>query len=204
KMAIDHFGKRYAFQKGHTDWNFNIMFDGQPQVAKMAAAYAGAIDHPGLYPPIPAERLHMTVLRVGFTTEYTDAEMAAVTGLLRPKLAGMEMPELVLGPWWIWGGPVLHVTPEGPLIKVFDAILKSIEEIVGKKRTPKPQRFIPHVTLAYCKDYDDEIGLHASLSKTDVEPARFRADKLSMIKQWPSLPVYKWDVVEDIPIGQAR
>jgi 2'-5' RNA ligase len=202
-MAIDHFKKRYAFQEGRSDWNFNILFEGQPQVAKMAAGYADAIDHPGLYPPIPAQWLHMTVLRAGYTTDFTDDEMSAVAAALKPEFAAMKTPELVLGPWWIWGGPVLHVTPEGPMLEIFDAILKAMEGVVGKKRAPKPQRFIPHVTLAYCRDYDDEQGLHARLSRTDVEPAAFRADKLSLIKQWPTPPFYSWDVVEDIPIGHG-
>jgi hypothetical protein len=49
-MATDHF-KAYAHLDGAIDWNFNILFDGQPQVARMAEAYAESIRHPGLYRP---------------------------------------------------------------------------------------------------------------------------------------------------------
>lgn len=73
-MSTDHFQK-HNYQAGKVDWNFNLIFDDQPQVAAMVSQYAKPLDQPGLYPPVPAKWLHATILRVGTTDEYTKAEM---------------------------------------------------------------------------------------------------------------------------------
>ena len=77
-MAIDHF-KKHAYQTNKVDWNFNILFNDQPQVAQTAKMYVQALSHPGLYPPIPAKWLHATILRIGLVDDYTKDELLAVT-----------------------------------------------------------------------------------------------------------------------------
>lgn len=201
-VARDHF-RRHAYQDGHVDWNFNVLFNDQPEIARMAKAYAPYIRHPGLYPPVPGEWLHMTVLRAGYTTEYTDAEMAAVAGILETRLKSMKTPGMTLGPWRIWkgGGPVLRVVPEDPMIDIFNAILASMKKVVGSSRTPKPPDFIPHVTLAYNRDYDRPGELRDLLMASSIEPVRFKVGALSLIKQEQTPPFYRWHIVRDIPVG---
>lgn len=203
-MAVDHF-KRHPHPDGSVDWNFNILLGGQPQVDEMAREYGKAFDHPGLYPPIPVQWLHMTILRVGYTTEYTDAEMMAVAGQLKPNLAAMRVPELILGPWMIWSGnPVLIVTPWDSVEPIFNAVMSAMTNVVGKKRQPHPERFIPHVALAYNRDYDQEKEVHQKLWEYPVDPVSFRARNLSMIKQKQEPSYYSWEIVKDIPIGQVE
>lgn len=202
-MATDHF-KKHSYQKGSIDWNFNILFDDQPQVGKAAKKFAQALDHPGLHAPIPVQWLHMTILRVGYTTDYTDAEMAEVAKRLAPKLEAMNMPELVFGSWIIFGGtPNLIAAPWDKLEAVFAAVMDTMKEVAGAKRCPSPERFIPHMALAYGGDYDTETKLVQRLWEAKFKLAPFRANKLSMIKQQQAPPYYRWDVIEEIPIGQS-
>ncbi len=200
-MSTDHFQK-HDYQAGKIDWNFNIVFDDQPQVAAMVEKYAKLLDHPGLYPPIPSQWLHSTILRVGTTEEYTEEEMRAVAEALKPKLAGLQLPELKLGPWWMWGStPVLHMAPEDPIDELFELIMAEIEKVVGKNRMPQPTRFIPHVTLAYTRTTDKAIEVYEKLLANPIPPVTFKASRMPLIKQQVIDHVYQWEVVEDLQLG---
>ncbi|MFI5271026.1 MAG: 2'-5' RNA ligase family protein [Candidatus Saccharimonadales bacterium] len=203
-MAIDHFIKHKA-QVGRTDWNFNILFNDQPQVAELVSKYAPLLQHPGLHKPVPDEWLHATVLRVGFLEEFTEAEMLAVVAKLEPKFAIMQMPKLMLGQWWLWGGnPCLHFTPDDPLKGVYDCLIEAVVAVVGEDRWQNQwsDRFMPHITLAYSKTYDDEIGLYKQLQSKSLEGVEIRANNFSLIKQQIVDDYYAWEVVKDLPIGQ--
>lgn len=137
-MAVDHFIK-HEYSRKRTDWNFNILFDDQPQVAKFSSKYNPIIKHPGLYEAVPSRWLHATVLRVGFIEEFSEAEMLAVAEILKQKLVKIKMPELTLGQrWWLWnGGPVLSITPKKELQAVFKAVLSALVEVIGRDRLPE-------------------------------------------------------------------
>lgn len=200
-MAEDHFIK-HPHPPGEEDWNFNVVFNDQPQVAEMVAKYAKLLDHRGLYPPIPGEWLHATILRVGTTDEYTEAEMMQVAQALEPKLAAMKLPEFQLGLWWMWGGtPVLHIAPEDPLETVFDLIMAEIKKVVGGARMPRPTRFIPHVTLAYTLKHDQADEIYKKLVENPIPPVAFTVTHMPLIKQRIVDAHYEWDVVKNLKIG---
>lgn len=201
-MAIDHF-IRHKDARNRTDWNFNILFDGQPQVAAYAEQYGSLLNHKGLYEPIPGKWLHCTVLRVGFLEDFTDAEMLEAARRVETKLADMQMPEFLLGQWWIWGGnPCVHFTPEGPLVDVFDALVDELKGVLGEGRLAVPLKFTPHITLAYSRTYSDEAGLFRQLESKQVKAVVVRAKSISLIKQRVTNNYYTWEKVRDIPIGQ--
>ena len=203
-MALEHFEK-HSYQKGKVDWNFNILFDDQPQIVQIAKEYAKLLTHPVLYPSIPTQWLHATVLLVGTTDEYSEAEMLQVAEKLTPELAKLSLHEFLLGPWWIWSGnPVLHITPEGPLVELFNLTLSTVKEVVGEKRTPKPSRFIPHITLAYSPTYDGEKEVHSQLSTKHIKPVKFRVSKLSLVKQRQASSYYDWKVIKELKTETTR
>lgn len=203
-MATDHF-KAHSYQKGRADWNFNILVGKQPDVQRMANEYAPTLlAQAGLYGPVPADWLHMTILRIGLTDEFSEEEMLRVVGILAPKLANIQLSELAFDSWWQWGGNIVfHISPHEELASIYKAVVTSVEEVVGKDRTvltPHGQ-FIPHVTLAYTKDRHDELATNEALSKTRVIPARFRAPAVALIRQWPVDGHYEWEVVREMPVG---
>lgn len=202
-MAVNHF-KKWGFQTNRVDWNFNILFNDQPQVVELARQYGPLIKHLGLHKPVPGQWLHATVLRVGFLEDFTDAEMLAVAEDLKPKLAAMKIPQLMLGQWWLWnGGPVLHITPDLQLQEMFGFLLDSLTKVVGRDRLPTKPQFIPHITLAYPKTYDDELDLYRQLQSHPIEGTEIRAKRLSLIKQHIEDDYYAWEIMKDIPIGQV-
>jgi 2'-5' RNA ligase len=205
-VARDHFGA-HSYQANRVDWNFNVTFDGSSDVARMVADYSNVVSHPGLYAPVPSEWIHSTILRVGFVSDFTENEMLATSRLLSAELSDLHLPEFVCDSWWLWGGNVvLHLTPEENLTTLYTALLDCLRRVVGPDRTPVSSRgsFIPHITLAYTRTHDQETEIHDQLSKTNVIPARFSIDTVSLLRQWPTNGHYEWDVVEQIPISTAR
>jgi 2'-5' RNA ligase len=202
-MAIDHFEKHF-YQKDRVDWNFNVLFDGQPDVARMAEEYAPVLDNPGLYKPIPSQWLHSTILRVGFVEDYTENEMLEVADKLQEQLANLKLPEFFFDSWWLWGGSVvLHISPDSEFNKIYKAVIGSLREVVGEARTTKSphESFIAHTALVYSKTYSEEKEVHDKLLANPIKPASFNATSISLIKQWPIDGHYEWDVIRNIPIG---
>lgn len=204
-MAKDHF-KKHAYQKDRIDWNFNILVGLQPDVARMASEYVETLSQlDGLYDPIPPEWLHMTVLRVGLTDDYTNEEMQKVADALTPKLTKLNLPELTFDSWWQWGGNIVfHISPDETLTAVYDAVIEALKEIVGEDRTTHTPhgQFLSHVSFAYTKDHQNEVSNGKILSNIAIAPATFRAPALSMIKQWSKNGHYEWEIIRDLPIGQ--
>ncbi len=180
-------------------------FNDQPQVAAYAAQYRGLLDHPGLHQPVPGPWLHATVLRIGFIEDFNQDEMLEVAARLEPKLAAMHMPDFLLGQWWIWGGnPCVHFTPEGPLNELFGIVVNELSAAFDKDRLPQALTFTPHITLAYSKTYNDEIGLFNQLQTKGIDAAPVQVNSLSLVKQRVIDDYYTWDLVKEIPVGQRR
>ena len=202
-MAKDHFETHY-YQKDKVDWNFNILFTNQRDVKLMADEYAPILQHPGLYDPIPSQWLHSTILRVGLTDDFTEAEMLMVADRLAPKLARLDLPEFIFDSWWLWGGNVvLHITPSDRYSQIYDCAIEALRNVVGDERTLKSPygSFIPRVALAYSRNYHQERQINDQLTKNPVLPASFQATNLSLIRQWPTDGHYEWEIVRELPIG---
>lgn len=202
-MAKDHFETHY-YQKDRVDWNFNVLFTGKTDVARMAQDYEPLLKHSGLYDPIKPEWLHSTILRVGLVDDFTEEEMLKVVDTLIPKLASLTLPEFVFDSWWLWSGNiVLHISPDDQYGAIYDAVIESMQEVVGDERTLKSPHghFIPHVALAYSKSHHDELEINHELSAHVIQPAAFHATTLSLIRQWPVNGHYEWEVVRELSIG---
>lgn len=205
-MAKDHF-KEHSYQKDGIDWNFNILVGEQSDVMRMANDYAPALlACEGLYDPIPLAWLHMTILRVGLTSEFTESEMDRVADVLELKLSHIQLPELIFDSWWQWGGNIVfHISPHDELSKVYDAVVEALREVVGEDRarvTPHGH-FIPHVTVAYTKDHHNELATSKTLSGVHVKPAKFRAPRIALIRQWPTEGHYEWEIIRELAISSS-
>ncbi|MHA3019654.1 hypothetical protein ACXPWS_05210 [Mycobacterium sp. BMJ-28] len=202
-MATDHFEKHKSARE-RTDWNFNVLFNDQPQVAQYAAQYGPMLNHPGLYQPILGEWLHATILRVGFVEDFSDKEMFEVARGIELKLAKIRVPDLLLGQWWIWGGnPCVHFTPEGPLQEIFNIVVGELRAVIGNDRLPYPLTFTPHISLAYSKTYNDEAGLFRQLATTHFDAVPVQAKRLSLVKQHVRDNYYIWEVAKHLTLGQG-
>lgn len=208
-MPIQNHFEKFAHQKGRKDWNFNILPSGE-DVERMAAQYAELLKNfEGLHPAIPAEWLHITILRVGFVDDFTEEEMLQVADVLAPKLAALEIPpEFVFGGWWQHDSLVTHISPEKAFRGVHAAVVESLQEVI----TVKPERvahLIPgqiysHMTFNYTQNRDNEVELAKFLGEHPIDGASFAVKSLHLIQQWPAEDHYEWEVVREIPIGVKK
>jgi 2'-5' RNA ligase len=204
-VAQDHFEKN-SYQAGKVDWNFNIVMSGNKDLSHTMDEYAAALTDPGLHKPVPAEWLHVTILRVGFTSDFTEKEMKRVVVALRPRLSAIRAPMVALDGWWIWSGNVVtHVSPDDKLRPIYDAVIASMKEILGSDRTLESPhgRFLPHLTLAYSRTRDDELELHRRLETARITPVEFLVDRVSLVRQHVVDGHYEWDVVDEAPLDPA-
>jgi 2'-5' RNA ligase len=188
-------------------WNFNVLFTGQLRVAEMAERYGRVLQHPGLYPPLPPQWLHATILAVGSVDDYSEQEMLSVADAVASKLAALDLPEFVFDSWWLWDGNVdLHITPSDEFSKIYDCLVDAMESVLGPVRTPRSPhgKFLPHAAIAYTRTQTQEREVHRMLLENPVEPATFHATNLSLLKQWPADGYWAWDVVEEIPVGALK
>jgi 2'-5' RNA ligase len=207
-MAIDHFAK-HAYQSGRSDWNFNITFRDQLDVARMLDEYGKIIAPVSklLYAPIPLQWLHLTILRAGFFEDFSVSEMQTVAQKLEPIFANFDLSELAFDSWWLlYGNVILHVSPGDKIEQCYNAIVDMIHETLGADRLKIPLgphgSFTPHVTLAYTKSHHRELELNAALSTQLIKPAHFKIEKVSLLRQWPADGHYEWDVIREIPVGK--
>lgn len=194
-MTIDFF-KKHAWQRGEVDWHFLVIFDKEPGIEEFAEKYKQPLDHPGLHTPIPAEWLHMTILRVGPITEISDEQMDKVCQLIQEQSRGLIMPELSLNSPWSWSGSVcVHVDPEDEIKKLYGITASACNQILDYE-TDTPEKFIPHVTLAYPKDTEDDAEIVRQIEQSQIEPFTFKPTELCLVKQTQTPPYYQWEVVK--------
>jgi len=202
-MAIDHFEKR-QLRPGQVDWNFNLIFAADPDVARMAEQYAPLLNHPGLYKPVPTEWLHSTILGIGTTEMFSEAEMLAVADKVQEHVAGIKLPKFRFDSWWLlFGNVVFHISPDDELTKLYNVVVASLAEVVGMERASKTPhgRFLAHTTFAYTKSHQNEHEIHDQLTKADIEPAHFRATQMPLIRQWPVDGHYEWEIVKQVGLS---
>jgi hypothetical protein len=75
-----------------------VTFDDQPAVRDLAAKVRERLAGlPGL-DLVPGQWLHLTTQGIGFTDEVSEADLAAITGAARARLASVTPPEVTIGP----------------------------------------------------------------------------------------------------------
>lgn len=202
-MAQDHF-ERHNHYEGVVDWNFNVTFEEEPRVAAMVDAYRPLLTRPELYEPVPARWLHATILRVGTTDEYTEAEMLAVAKQVQTRVQAIKLPDFHFGePKIIFGNITFPIEPEAELEMLYKLITEYLESVVGKSRATKSPygHFIAHTSFAYTKERDNEAETDAILAAANIQPATFRIKHMPLIRQRPIDGHYEWEVVKDISIN---
>lgn len=132
-MAIGHFEKRQLLPD-QIDWNFNLVFDGNTDVHRMAQEFAPHLTHLGLYPPIPPEWLHTAILRISTTEEYREEEMLLEADKVQLGVRGLELPEFRFDSWWLlFENVVFHISPGDEFTKLYDIVTESLVAEVGEE-----------------------------------------------------------------------
>ncbi|MDE1851399.1 MAG: hypothetical protein KGH69_01770 [Candidatus Micrarchaeota archaeon] len=200
-MIQNHF-TTHVWKKGEIRWTFSVFPD--DKVRDMIASYQRHLDRKVIFAPIPRKWLHMTILSLGNVEEITNEEASRIADRLQGPCRRMRMPRLTVGPWWSWSGsPEIQVRPEPPIRELFGEVIKASKAVLGSRMPIHSMAFIPHISMAYSRDYYKTQLVDRELERLRIKDVGFRARKLSLVRQAQTPPYYQWREYEEIELGQA-
>jgi hypothetical protein len=212
--ADNQYGKR---TESCPDFNYNLSL-GQLAVEHLTQNYTellqDVIDNGLLKPPIPRIWRHETIRRIGRKIDemesdalqdarYTSEQFENFNDLLRPRLAKIWLPRLVIGADCYLGkdGFVVSVEPR----KEVDEIDAHIQLVTGRKVGKVDKR---HTTLFYTarEASDEELDeIERRLQDNPIDPVEVDVDHVAAIEQYTVNEThYEWKVIEDIPLANAK
>ncbi|MFK0154325.1 2'-5' RNA ligase family protein [Streptomyces sp. NPDC090493] len=195
------FWETHHWPEGQRRAHWHLLFDDQPAVHDYARAHAELLDrHPELS-PVPVEWLHATLQSIG---PLSPDVAAAVADAAIPALASVEPFEFEIGPAQaIHNGVVPAIYPEEGISALFWALRQATESIVGTEAMPTaPDRFWPHLSLAYSNARWDHDDLSRALAKLRPPRPTVRVTRAVLVDQeqaWRD--TYTWRVIAEVPLG---
>jgi len=196
----DHWWWRPGWHEGRRYYTWHITW-GQADVHRYVDEYQRALaDVPGL-DLVPPQWLHLTTQGIGFTDEITDGTIEQIEAAVRPRLAAIHAPGVLLE------APV--VDPEAVLVPVQPAdsirqIRREIRAAIGDVLPVVPEDddgFQPHISLAYSSSNGPAAPVTAALASARVAPARALVTHISLIRIHRDHRMYEWSPVAEVPLG---
>lgn len=178
-----------------------VTFDDQPAVQDLAAKVRERLAGlPGL-DLVPGQWLHLTTQGIGFTDEVSEADLAAITGAARSRLASVTPPEVTIGPARMADeGVVCWAGPANALDPVRDALRAAIADIWGPERVPEGPQWTPHVSMAYSNMTGPAGVFEAALEGEDTVAA-VTVGAVRLIRLGRDQHVYEWETCATVPLA---
>lgn len=197
----DHWWWRPGWRHGRRMYYWHVTFPEAPQVQALAVAARDRLAGlPGM-DLVPARWLHLTTQAIGFTDEVSDADLAAIAGAARRRLARLAPPQVVIGPARvITEGIVCDARPTGSLTPLRDALRAAIGDVWGPARVPGRSEWWPHVSLGYASAAGPAGPFEAALAGfTGVAPHTVSA--IQLIRLGRDHHRWEWDACATVPLG---
>lgn len=197
------FWETHHWPAGERRAHWHLLFEDQPAVHEFARAHADILGrHPELS-PVPVEWLHATLQSIG---PLNAATAVAVADAARTALSGIEPFEIEIGPAQaIHNGVVPAIYPEEKISELYWTLRHATEGVVGAETMPKaPERFWPHLSLAYSAAQWDHDELSRALVKLRPPRPRMTVTRAVLVDQeqvWRDK--YTWTVIAEVPLGKS-
>ncbi|WP_170160828.1 2'-5' RNA ligase family protein [Nocardia puris] len=144
---------------------------------------------------VPAEGLHLTVVKVGAAEDITASEMEAVVATAAEQLAEVDAFSLDVGP--LAGSPSairFSVTPWDRLVDLHARLTASLATVRPEFRPKPTSRFRPHLGIAYNKTPRDATPVIREIAALrDLPPATVLVDAVQLVRLWRTDHGYEWD-----------
>jgi hypothetical protein len=172
-------------------YTWHVTFADVPVVRELAASAQARLAGLDGVDLVPGRWLHLTTQDVGFTDEITDADLAAITGAVRARLAAIEPIPVTIGPARVADEGILFwVAPDHGLSPMRDAIRAAIADVRGAQRVLDGPAWAPHVSIAYGRA-DGAADAFAALT----------VDAVTLIRLGRDRHVYEWETLATAPLG---
>lgn len=185
-------------------YTWHVTFADGPAVQELAASAQARLAGLDGIDLVPGRWLHLTTQDVGFADEITDADLAAITGAVRARLAAIEPIPVTIGPARVADeGIVCWVAPDNALTPMRDAIRAAIADIRGSQRLPDGTAWAPHVSIAYGRA-DGAADVFEAALDGEHSVAALTVDAVTLIRLGRDRHVYEWETLATAPLGAPR
>jgi 2'-5' RNA ligase len=187
---------------------WHVTFAEVPVVRELAASAQARLAGLDGIDLVPGRWLHLTTQDVGFTDEITAADLAAITGAVRARLAAIEPIPVTIGPavgdadvrgpGWAVQYPLR--APDNGLTPMRDAIRAAIADVRGAQRVLDGPAWAPHVSIAYGRADGAADAFEAAL-EGGHSVAALTVDAVTLIRLGRDRHVYEWETLATAPLG---
>jgi 2'-5' RNA ligase len=203
----DHWWWRPGWHVGQRALTWHLTFEGQTDLHRLVERYHEALaPFPGLE-PVPVPWLHLTMQGVGFASDVSTEDTARIEEAARERLANLSAPALTFGRVIVADEAiVLPLDKEGDdaVRAVRTAIREGIGAVWGADNVPEnSSHYRPHVSVAYSNRTQDAAPVVNAVMEAGEQTVRLDVTTASLIAIHRDRKVYEWEVVAEVPIGDA-
>ncbi|WTW98253.1 2'-5' RNA ligase family protein [Streptomycetaceae bacterium NBC_01309] len=184
---------RPGWTPGRRSYYWFLTFPDAPDLVSAAVELQDELAHFRL-DSIPADGLHVTMARLGFTDEVTDAHLSAAVQATERVCGDLDPFDLMVGPLAGSPGAVrFSVAPWAPLIAIRAAL----------PSTSPRAAFRPHLGIAYSnRPMPAQPVIDAIAPLRSREPIYLPVRELHLVELRREHRAYRWDLVRSFPLGR--
>jgi 2'-5' RNA ligase len=155
---------------------------------------------------IPPGSLHLTMQRIGWADEVSPAELEAVAERIADRLRDAPRPVVTLHQPTVWDeAVVLKVLPAEPIYALRLAVYQAIADVLGPRALPvappAPERFVPHVSVAYVNGDGPAQPVFDALGRVHPPPVTVTFRVAPILAFHRDHQMYEWTSAVPVPIG---
>jgi len=197
----DHWD-RPGWTPGRRSYHWMLTFEDAPELHALAARCQERLHLPGL-DLVPADGLHLTLQRLAFTDQITQADLDAAIAETRRSLASFSAFMLTVGPLAGSPGAVrFSVQPWEPVVAVREAVLDIRDVVLGPSRAAvRPDGFRPHIGIAYSNGANDAQPIVSEVARLRrLPPTTARVDAVALVELRREGRSYRWDTITRVSL----
>jgi 2'-5' RNA ligase len=174
----------------------------QPQVRALAAVARGRLSAVSGLHFTPEQWLHLTVLRVGLTTDFAPGEIEAMVGQARQPLQRVPPVTFTLGQVLYHPEAIsLGARPGDALDAVAGAVRQAAASTPARPADVTTPLWIPHVTVAYSTQDQPADPIIAALGR-ELPECPVTIDAIHLIAQHGPERAWNWQSLARIALGR--
>lgn len=203
----DHWWWRPGWHVGQRALTWHLTFEGQTDLHRLVERYHEALaPFPGLE-PVPVPWLHLTMQGIGFASDVSAEDTQRIEEAARARLANLSAPTLTFGRAIVADEAVVLPLDKGgddAVRAVRTAIREGIGAVWGADNVPESSsHYRPHVSVAYSNRTQDAAPVVDAVVEAGEQSVRLDVTTASLISIHRDRKVYEWEVVVEVPIGDA-
>jgi 2'-5' RNA ligase len=197
----DHWWWRPGWRVGRRFFAFHVTFEGQHDLYRLAATYRETLGGFETLTLVPDRWPHLTLQGLGFTDELPRAAVDDITAETTNRLAELSAVDVAFGEIVVASEAIaMPALPPEP-IRLIRATIRSAIETVLQEIPEDPQRFRPHVSVAYIREVGQADPYVAAVQAVDADPAQVRIRGVDLIEMHRDHRMYEWESLASIGLG---